>query len=293
MENNLYSTVPYNFGALPPDDCTLERSRVVLLPVPYEQTTCFIGGTRLGPAAIVNASRNMELYDEELDCEVYRVGIHTLGELEPQMAGPREMVRQVHEVISSLLKLGKLVALLGGEHSLSIGAVRAYCEHHPKLSVLQLDAHADLRDTYQGTPYSHASTMRRVLEHVPAVQVGIRSLSHEEMTYIRQESLPVFFAQDLGKDPSWQERVLERLTDQVYLTVDLDVLDPSIMPAVGTPEPGGLLWHPVLELIRKVAREKKIVGFDVVELSPLPGLVAPDFLAARLTYKIIGYSLFS
>jgi agmatinase len=234
----------------------------------------------------------MELYDEELDCEVYHVGIHTMEELETQMAGPQEMVRQVYEVISSLLKQEKLVALLGGEHSLSIGAVQAYSERHPMLSVLQLDAHADLRDNYQGTPYSHASVMRRILEHAPAVQVGIRSLSREEMDHIRQEKRAVFFAHDLQQNDLWQEQVLERLTDKVYLTVDLDVLDPSIMPAVGTPEPGGLLWFPVLDLIRRVAREKEIVGFDIVELSPLPGQVAPDFLAARLAYKIIGYSLF-
>lgn len=290
MPESSYPSVPYNFCGLPPEYSSWENSRVFLLPVPYEQTTSYQGGTRNGPSAILAASRYLELYDEELDQELHPVGIHTLPEMEPHMAGPEAMVQRVQETVSSLLAEDRMVALLGGEHSLSVGAVRAYRERYPQLSVLHLDAHADLRDAYEETPYSHACALRRIVEHVPAVHVGIRSLSQEEMRFIRQRGLPVIFAREVFQGKDWHQRVLSHLSPEVYLTIDLDVLDPSIMPSVGTPEPGGLLWYPVLELIREVTQQKQIVGFDVVELAPLPGLVAPDFLAAKLVYKIIGYS---
>lgn len=290
MPERSYPTTPYNFCGLSLEYSSLENSRVLILPVPYEQTTSYQGGTRNGPAAILAASRYLELYDEELDRELHAVGIHTLPELEPHMAGPEQMVRRIQEAVSPLLEGGRMVVLLGGEHSCSVGAVSAYGERYPQLSVLHLDAHADLRDSYQDTPYSHACTMRRIVEHVPAVHVGLRSLSLEEMDLIRRERLPVIFAREVLQGKGWQEKVLAHLSPEVYLTIDLDVLDPSIMPSVGTPEPGGLLWEPVVGLIREVARQKRIVGFDVMELAPLPGLVAPDFLAAKLVYKVIGYS---
>lgn len=290
MPESSYPTTPYNFCGLPSEYSSREKSRVLILPVPYEQTTSYQGGTRNGPAAILAASRYLELYDEELDRELHLMGIHTLPELEPHMAGPDQMVRRVQEAVSPLIEGGQMVAILGGEHSCSVGAVRAYVERCPGLSVLHLDAHADLRDSYQDTPYSHACAMRRIVEYVPAVHVGLRSLSLEEMQFIRQKRLPAIFAREVLQGKGWQEKVLANLSPEVYLTIDLDVLDPSIMPSVGTPEPGGLLWDPVLALIREVARQKRIVGFDVVELAPLPGLVAPDFLAAKLVYKLIGYS---
>ena len=280
---------PGNFLSLPPEFSGLESSEFVILPVPYEQTTTFKAGTREGPQAIINASQEVETFDEESKEEPFKAGIHTLEEVEITRRGPEKMAERVCQIAKELIDMNKRVVLLGGEHTTSIGMVKALREVYEKLSVLQLDAHADLRDAYQESKYSHACTMRRISEIAPFVGVGIRNLSLEEQEFVEKKKIDLFFAKDLTENAGWADQVLSRLSENVYLTMDLDFLDPSIMPAVGTPEPGGLLWNQTLDFLKKVAEGKNIVGFDCVELCPIPGLVAPDFLAARLVYKIIGY----
>jgi agmatinase len=281
--------LPFTYGGMMPEDSAFDQAQVVILPIPYEQTTTYGTGTKEGPQALIAASRHMELYDEELDYEVYQVGIHTLRELEPMASGPKAMLDRITEVTGELLDHGKFVVGLGGEHTIAFGLVRAYAERFPGLSVLQFDAHTDLRDTYQGTPYNHASVLRRISEIVPAVQVGIRSLSREEATWVKQHNTRLFYASEVVGSPRLATAISEALTDRVYITICLDGFDPSIMPAVGTPEPGGLGWYDVLRIVRRVAETRHIVGFDVVELFPIPGNVAPDFLAAKLVYKVLGY----
>jgi agmatinase len=280
---------PHNFLSLPPEFSELESSEFVILPVPYEQTITFKTGTKEGPQAIIHASKEVETFDEELKQEPFKVGIHTLEEMEITARGPEKMVEKVYKIGKELVDMNKRVVLLGGEHTVSIGLVKAESEKYENLSVLQLDAHADLRDSYQESKYSHACTMRRIGEMAPFVGVGIRNLSLEEHQFIQKKKIDLFFAKDLAKDDMWVDQVISKLPENVYLTIDLDFLDPSIMPSVGTPEPGGLLWNQALDLLKKVADSKNIVGFDCVELCPIPGLVAPDFLAAKLVYKIIGY----
>jgi agmatinase len=231
----------------------------------------------------------MELYDEELRKETYRSGIHTLSSLEADARGPAEMVDSVRRTISRVAADGKIPVMLGGEHSISFGAVQAMKEVYPEITVLQLDAHADLRDAYQGTPYSHASVAKRISGICHLRQAGIRSLSVEEAEFMaggRVRSHSADFILDGG---AWWEAICGDLHGDVYLTVDLDVFDPAVMPSTGTPEPGGLAWRDVLRLIREAAKRCRIRGFDVVELAPIPGMVAPDFLAAKLVYRIMGY----
>lgn len=262
---------------------------MVILPVPYDSTSEWQSGSRHGPQAIIDASQYLELYDLELDCEIYRVGICTLPELEPVMSGPKEMVRRVYRAVRSSIRAGKIVVMVGGEHSLSLGSVQAFKEMFPGLSVLQLDAHADLRHRYLGTKYGQASVMRRIAELCPIVQVGIRSLSWEEKQFLRRNKMMPFFMSDLESNQVPLDRILSALSDEVYITIDVDVLDPSIMPAVGTPEPGGMLWQQILEIMRPLCSRKKVVGFDVVEFCPREGSASSAFLLAKLIYKIIGY----
>ena len=282
--------LPHNFGGLEDEFAALDKARAVVLPVPYDGTTTYQGGTRLGPGAILAASRNMELWDEEVGA-VYRSGIHTLAELEPAASGPEAMVTRVEQAVGWILDQGKLPAVLGGEHSITAGAVRAAAKRHRGLSVLQIDAHGDMRDEYLGTPHSHACVMRRVREIVPAASVGIRSLSEEEAGYLASHPQPIWSVRQFRALGGRFEPILEALTDQVFITFDLDGLDPSLLPATGTPEPGGLDWYEAVDLLRAVSERARIVGFDVVELSPLAGHVASDFLAARLAYRLIGLAL--
>jgi agmatinase len=281
--------LPFSYGGLSGAQSAFDVARVVILPIPYEQTTTYGTGTKEGPQALIAASRHMELYDEELDYEVYQVGIHTLYELEPDVSGPEAMVHRITKVTRELLRQGKFVVGLGGEHTVTVGLVRAFAERFSGLSVLQFDAHTDLREAYQGTPYNHASVMRRVTELVPAVHVGIRSLSREEADWVKEHGSRVFYAADVVRTSDIAIALREALTEQVYVTICLDGLDPSIMPSVGTPEPGGLGWFDILRIVREVAETRHIVGFDVVELFPKPGNLAPDFLAAKLVYKVLGY----
>jgi agmatinase len=270
-------------------DTPLKRSRAVILPVPYEATVSYRPGTRFGPGAIIDASVHVELYDDELDAEPYRMGIHTAAPIWPNLSSPQGMIQEIRERCRHYLNQDKFLAVLGGEHSVTVGSVQAHQEKHLGLCVLQLDAHADLRDSYHRTKWGHASVMRRVGELCPTVGVGIRSLSRQEMEFAQAEERRIFFAHQIREDPDWIDHILGELASEVYVTVDLDVLDPGIMPAVGTPVPGGLSWQQVLDLLKGVAAEKIVVGFDVVELAPIPGQVAPDFLAAQLVYKMLGY----
>src|SRR5262245_2126247 len=255
--------LPENFGGLEEEHSALERSRAVILPVPYDFTTSYHGGARLGPRAILAASRNMELWDEEIG-PVYRHGIHTLPELEPTAEGPEAMVGRVERAVDWILERGKLPAILGGEHSITTGAIRAARRRHPRLSVLQIDAHADMRDRYLDSPWSHACVMRRIRELVPAVSVGIRSMSEEEAEALRAEPWPTWSTRAFRALGGRFEPILDALTDEVFVTFDLDGLDPGILPATGTPEPGGLDWYETIDLLAAVARRRRIVGFDVV-----------------------------
>ncbi len=281
-------TIPFNFGGLPPIYSDWENARVILLPVLYDLTSTYIPGSRRGPLAILEASTHLELFDEELQVETFQIGIHTMDPLEAVACGPEEMVRQVLFCAQKVLGSGKFLVLLGGEHTLSLGTAQAIKDKFPQVSFLQLDAHADLRDEYEGSPFSHACVGRRLAELGPLVQVGVRSLSKEENDYIKERRVVTFWGYKLEDLTSWEEEVCAALTSQVYVTIDLDVLDPSIMPAVGTPEPGGLTWKSLGRLLKLLARKKEIVGFDIVELTPIPGLTSPDFLAAKLIYRFLG-----
>ena len=278
-----------NFGGIEEKYEALEGAAFVVVPVPYDLTTTYQGGARKGPAAILEASCNMELYDEEIEAETYRAGIHTMEPLEAVASGPEGMLGRIEETVTGVFELGKIPVMLGGEHSITLGAVRAARKRYPKLSVLHLDAHADMRVSYQGTPYSHACIGRRMIELCPVVQAGIRSMSVEEADFLRRRKLPSCSAAAIRRDRAWVEKLIRHLTRDVYITVDLDAFDPAVMPATGTPEPGGMLWHDVLDLLREVCRKKNVIGFDLVELAPIPGMVAPDFLAARLAYRMMGY----
>ena len=274
-----------------PQSGNLYNARVVLVPVPYDSTTSYRSGARHGPKAILEASRQLEEYDLELDRDISRVGIHTAPEVEPDVSGPEAMVRRVEQAVRSLAARGKLIGLLGGEHSIAVGSVRAMRELYPDLSVLYLDAHADLRDEYMGTAWGHASVARRLYDLCNIVQVGVRSLSSAERQFVRDAGLSVIFWPPPSVDiPELSSGVLGSLSEHVYVSIDLDVFDPSIMAAVGTPEPGGMGWEQVTGLLRSVAESRRLVGFDVTELSPPEGPEACAFTAAKLVYKLIGYA---
>jgi agmatinase len=287
---------PYQeFLGVPADLKPEGEARVAILPVPYDLTTSYQPGARRGPLAILEASTHLETYDEELGRETWEeVGIETVPAVVPDTSGPAATMQRIEDVARGLVSAGRFMVALGGEHSITAPLVRAVRTAHPLLGVLQLDAHADLRDSFEGSPFNHACVMHRVIDGVvPLAQVGIRSLTAEERTLIRERGICTVFAPEAVGSPaaSWIGRVLAALPDEVYVTVDLDVFDPAIMAATGTPEPGGLDWYRALDVLRAVARAKKIVGFDVVELSPMPGNVAPDFLAAKLVYRLLGYAL--
>ena len=278
-----------NYGGIEAEYAAYERAKFVVIPVPYDLTSTYQSGSRRGPVAILDASANMELYDEELRQETYRAGIHTLCSLEADARGPAEMMKAVRRTVAGVITDGKIPVMLGGEHSVSFGAVKAVQEAFPELTVLQLDAHADLREAYQGTPFSHAAVARRIAEICPLVQAGIRSMSVEEAEFLATSPVKSYSADFILDGGSWCETICGDLQGDVYITVDLDVLDPAVMPATGTPEPGGIAWRDLTRLVREVAKRCRIRGFDVVELAPIPGMVAPDFLASKLIYRIMGY----
>ncbi|HEC02218.1 MAG TPA: agmatinase, partial [Phycisphaerales bacterium] len=256
------------------------------IPVAYDGTSTWMKGADEGPDAIMEASANMELYDIETDCEVYKRGIFT----EQTIGGDittREMIDAVEDAVRYYLEEGKFTVVVGGEHSVSIGSIKAHAERFDKLSVLQLDAHADLRQEYNGSKYNHACVMARAKELCPIVQVGVRSMSSSERESVDESRM--FLSRDIHDNTDWIGQAVSTLSNDVYITIDLDVFDPSIVPSTGTPEPGGLLWYEVLTFLKAVSAEKNVVGFDVVELCPDSRNKAPDFLAAKLIYKLLSY----
>jgi agmatinase len=283
---------PDNFGGISDEHSLYETSRAVIFPVPLERSTSYEHGTRNGPSAILASSRHMELYDDELEMEPYKeIGIATLPAIDTADGTMEEVLAELYTAQLGMIEDGKFPVAIGGEHSLTPPLVSATAKKFKDLTVLQIDAHADLRDEFQGNSASHACAMRRVVEVCPAVQVGIRSLCEEEAKAIPHLRTRVYWAKDIVRAPmkAWIAKVLDDLGPNVYLTIDLDGFDPSIVPATGSPEPGGLDWHQVTSLVRAVADHKKIVAMDVVELLPQPGDHASDFLAAKLIYKCLGY----
>jgi agmatinase len=261
-------------------------SDIIIIPVPYDATSTWIKGADKGPDAIMAASVNLEFYDVETRSSVHKRGIHTL----PPLAigdSPEELVNEEYVNTDKILADAKFPVIIGGNHTVSIGAVKAFSGHYDDLTVLQLDAHADLRQEYEGSPLNHACAMARITEMVPAVQLGIRSMSEDELQYVRDDR--IFYSHDLFNDKSLYKKALDILTKNVYITIDLDVFDPSLMPSTGTPEPGGPTYYELMHFLKAVSGERKIVGFDVVEMCPSPLDKAPDFVAAKVIYQLLSY----
>lgn len=274
------------FLGLDPSFTDKQKAKVVILPVPFDKTTSYGHGTHLGPKALIEASKNVELYDIATDTQMYELGIHTAEEV--HYSTSEEMINGVYSSVLDLLQNDKFVVTLGGEHAISYAPIKAHLDHYEKISVLQFDAHSDLRPAYEGNRWSHASVMARVqeLENITdIVSVGIRSTCAEEQPFLRRSH--TYFAHELHENDDWMDKAIDQLQDPVYITFDIDAFDSCLMPSTGTPEPGGLFWHQVEKMLTKLAQRKKIIGFDVVELAPIKGLHAPDFLAAKLTYKIL------
>ena len=281
-----------NYIALEEEYSNFKKSKVVIMQVPYDKTATYIKGTVNGPSAIIEASKKMELFDDELNQETYKIGIHTMEPLPVQDLAPEAMVDKVYSSTLEVLKANKFPVILGGEHSLSIGSVKAFKEIYPNLSVLHLDAHYDMRDEYFGSKLNHGCVARRISEMCPITQTGTRSLSKEEKDFLSTSAngrIKIVNVYDILDMPLWKDVISDSLSEHVYVSIDLDVFDPSLMPAVGTPEPGGIGWYETLDLLREIAKDKKIVGFDVVELCPIKGQVASDFLASKLIYRLLGY----
>lgn len=292
------TTIPNNFLGLPARYSDYAKAKFAVLPIPYDSTTSFQTGTREGPAAIIRASQQVELFDEELEAEFYKAGIATLDPLAPNMAGPKAMHDDIYAAARRVVRDGKFLFGLGGEHSVTSGLVRAVMGKHKKLSILQIDAHLDLRDEWEGSPWSHASAMRRCIDlGASLVSVGIRNVSLEEHQFLRGRAgstrrpanVEVVTARQCHMDDDWVDRVLNVLGETVYVTIDIDGFDPAFAPGTGTPEPGGLDWYQVTGLLRLVAAEKHIVAADIVEVMPIPGQAVTEFLAARLAYKLLCY----
>lgn len=289
--------LPTNFGLLEEADAAYDRARVAVLPVPFERTVSYGHGTASGPAAIIRASQSMELWDEELASEPYRAGIATLPPFAPEAHDMGDALGEIEAEAKRHLEAGKFLLTLGGEHSLTIAPVRAAREvaaaRGEAIGVVQFDAHADLREEFEGTPHSHAAVMRRVLElDVPAVAVGLRAVSAPEAELIAERELPVLWGWQLEDEPAAAARFAEMLAalpETVYLTFDIDYFDPALVPATGTPEPGGGRWWPTLALLRTLFRTKRVIAMDLVELAPIGALPASDFVAARLAYKALAY----
>ncbi len=274
------------YAGIPEEFSKLETSNIVLIPVPYDGTSTWQKGADKGPDAFLEASENMELYDIETDSEVYRKGVY-LAEAIIENRSPEVMVEAVYKIAKTYINKNKFVTVFGGEHSISIGSIRAFNEMFDDLTVLQIDAHADLRESYEGSKCNHACAVYEASQKTNLIQVGIRSMDVLEKTVINEEQ--TYFAQDMVEDDSWIDTAINQMTDNVFITFDLDALDPSIMPSTGTPEPGGLLWYETLEFLKQVFENKNVVGFDIVELCPNENNKSPDFLAAKLYYKMLSY----
>ncbi len=275
-----------NYAGIPDEFAQLEKSKVILIPVPYDGTSTWGKGADKGPEAFLEASENMEWYDIETDSEVYRQGIHLTDPI-LESSSPEAMAKAVYSITKDFIKRNKFVTVFGGEHSVSIGTIRAFNECFDDLTVLHIDAHADLRESYNGSKYNHACAVHEASQTTNLVQVGIRSMDAIEKTYMDEEK--TFFAHDTVNDEYWMDKVIEAMTDNVFITFDLDAFDPSIMPSTGTPEPGGLFWYETLEFLKQVFEDKNVVGFDIVELCPNKNDKSSDFLAAKLYYKMLSY----
>ena len=280
---------PLAFGGALPEPRNFEESRVVILPVPVDRTTSYGGGTRNGPHEILQASSHMELWDDEVGADVHGIGMFTLPEMELPFGELEPLMAEIQRVAAEVLAHDKFLVTIGGEHSITPPLVAAAAAKYRGLHVLQIDAHADLRATYMGTPHNHACAMFGSLEHASLTQVGIRSMSTEEAAAVAGFNTTVFYDHDMRRDPDWITKVVASLGDPVYITIDVDGMDPAIMPATGTPEPGGLSWYEILALLRDTIASRNVVACDVVELSPIPGMHAPNFLCAKLIYKILTY----
>jgi agmatinase len=277
------------FGGIPEEFGGFERASILLQPVPYDGTSTWGKGADKGLEAFLEAAENMELYDIETDSEVYTKGIHILDAIREDRS-PEEMYQAVRNRTTQLLQTGKFLTFFGGEHSISIGVMEAFHEKYPEMSVLQLDAHADLRPSYLGSEFNHACAMHRASRNLNLVQVGIRSMDLSEKEYLDPQKC--FYAHQIAESAHWMDRSIDLLSDQVYVTIDLDVLDPSVMPSTGTPEPGGMEWNVLIRYLKKVFQAKEVVGFDLVELAPLEHLKAPNFLVSKLYYKLLSYKFF-
>jgi agmatinase len=274
------------FAGIESKYAAFEQAKILLQSIPYDGTSTWGKGADGGFAAFLEAAENMEIYDIETDSEVFRQGIHILPEM-GEDSSPEAVYKAVLSKTEELLSLGKFLTFFGGEHAVSIGIIEAYHKQFADLTVLQLDAHADLREEYLGSPYNHACALHAASKETNLVQVGIRSMDISEKQYVNPGQC--FFAHEMHGDWSWMDRSIALMSDQVYLTIDLDVLDPSIMPSTGTPEPGGMDWFTLLAYLKKVFTSKKVLGFDIVEFAPISGLKAPGFLVAKLYYKLLSY----
>lgn len=274
------------YAGIPEELSKLETSKIVLIPVPYDGTSTWQKGADKGPDAFLNASENMELYDIETDTEVYKQGVY-LADAVTENSSPEAMVEAVHQATKKYIKKNKFVTIFGGEHSISIGTIRAFNEMYENITVLQLDAHADLRESYEGSSCNHACAVYEASQTTNLIQVGIRSMDVIEKTVMDEDK--TYFAHEMAQDDSWVDSAIDQMTDNVFITIDLDAFDPSIMPSTGTPEPGGLLWYETLDFLKQVFEEKNVVGFDIVELCPNNTDKSSDFLAAKLYYKMLSY----
>lgn len=275
-----------NFAGIENKYAAKETAQVLLQPIPFDGTSTWGKGADKSLEAFLAAAENMELYDIETQTEVYKKGIHLLAPLK-DFTTPEEMFKEVYEYTTSLLNENKFITFFGGEHSISIGIIKAFYEKYANLSVLHIDAHADLRPSYLGSNYNHACAVHDASKNCNLVQVGIRSMDASEEEYMNRNQ--VFFAEDIYGNNQWMKSSVDQLTENVYITLDLDAFDPSIMPSTGTPEPGGFFWNDMIRYLKLVFKSKNVVGFDIVELAPIKNLKAPDFLAAKLYYKMLSY----
>jgi agmatinase len=282
------------FLLLPDKLSSWNRAKVVIVPAPYEKTTSYGKGTIRGPKAILDASTKLELYDIELGIEPSNLGIHTLPlPAAGKMANPKAMLKYLYTETRRAVETDKLPVILGGEHTVTLGPMQFLSKKYPDLTVLSLDAHTDLRDKYYDSEFSHGCVMKRLLDYVKIVEAGIRSTSLEEQETVRKYKVPVFTAEEILANRNFAEKLLPHLSRDVYVSIDIDVFDPAIIPSTGTPEPGGIGWYDVLAIVKTIAMKRNVVGFDVVELAPMKGNNAPDFLAAKLIYKFIGEIFYS
>ena len=278
------------FGGIAPEYANARKAAIALTSIPYDGTSTWGKGADKGFEAFLEAAENMELYDIETNSEVFRKGI-VIEKAVEENGTPALMFEATYARVQEQLKGNKFLTYFGGEHSISIGIIKAFYEHYERLSVLQLDAHTDLRPTYHDSPYNHACALHDASQNTNLVQVGIRSMDAEELPFFNEEQC--YFAREIQQDQQWMNQAIQQLTNDVYITLDLDVLDPSIMPSTGTPEPGGMLWYEITAFLKKVFANRNVVGFDIVELSPNAANSAPDFLAAKLYYKMLSYKFFN